>query len=619
MTTTPTNPGPPNPGPPSAAATRPDAGPPPSPAVGAPGGRRRRAWYDRSAVVGLAELTLLRSQMVRHNLFDAYSAAERAWQRTTDLAPHRSYDGSGCDPEDRTMGRAGTRFGRNMPPSHAVLETGAQLLTPSPREVSRHLLTRQAFRPSDRLNMLAAAWLQFQVHGWVSHGDAVTQDPIELGLADGDPWPSCPMRIRRTPQDPAPSLEPGAPAGFANHVSHWWDGSQIYGADEARCRELRSGENGKLSTERGRLPDETAPGLAGIDRTGFSDNYWLGLSLLHTLFVKEHNSVCDRLKASYPTWDDERTFHTARLVTTAVMARIHLTEWTPGIIDCPAQHLASSVVARGGLPRWLSSRARHGGFVARSVELTGALGSAIDHEGVPFSLTEEFAYCYRLHPMLRDDYPLRSHRDGRAIETLSFDALQGLRTREVTDAFGTTDLLYSFGTMPCGDNSLHNHPSSLAHLTRLDGETVDVGTLDILRGRERGIPRYNDFREQVRKPRLTSFEQLTTDPASARLIREVYEGDLDQVDAMVGMLAEPRKAGFGFSETAYRIFVLMAVRRMTSDRFFTDDYRPEVYTPEGLEWIERTGMHQLLLRHHPELAAGLDGSRNAFHTWRAGR
>ncbi|MFI0976341.1 peroxidase family protein [Streptomyces sp. NPDC021093] len=590
-----------------------------TPPRGGPHAKQHRAWYDRTRFLGLAEVTHLRTQMVRHNLFDAYTPAERAGRAPGSLAPYRSYDGSGYDPHDTEMGRSGTRFGRNMPPDAGAPETMPQLLTPSPRDVSRLLLTRDTFRPSDRLNMLAAAWLQFQVHGWVSHGDAVRDDPIEVDLADDDPWPSCPMRVRRTPKDPRPSTEAGSRPGFANHISHWWDGSQIYGADEARCRQLRTGEGGRLAMTEGRLPDESDPGMAGIDSTGFNDNYWLGLSLLHTLFAKEHNSICDRLKASYPTWDDERLFHTARLVNTAVMARIHLLEWTPGIIDCPAQHLASSVVGRGGLPRWLASRARHGGFLSRSVELTGALGSTIDHEGVPFSLTEEFAYCYRLHPMLRDSYPLRAHQDGRPIDTVDFDTLQGLRTRTAVDQYGLTDLTYSFGTMPCGDNSLYNHPRALSRLTRLDGETLDVGTLDILRGRERGIPRYNDFRAQVRKPRLTDFSQLSNNPQWAQQIREVYEGDLDQVDAMVGMLAEPRKPGFGFSETAYRIFVLMAVRRMTSDRFFTDDYRPEVYTPEGMEWIERTGMHQLLLRHHPELAAGLEGTRNPFHTWRTPR
>ena len=75
------------------------------------------------------------------------------------------------------------------------------------------------------------------------------------------------------------------------------------------------------------------------------------------------------------------------------------------------------------------------------------------------------------------------------------------------------------------------------------------------------------------------------------------------------MLAEPLPPGFGFSDTAFRIFILMASRRLKSDRFFTNDYSPDVYTPEGLAWVESNTMVDVLLRHHPELAPALDGVR----------
>ena len=72
-------------------------------------------------------------------------------------------------------------------------------------------------------------------------------------------------------------------------------------------------------------------------------------------------------------------------------------------------------------------------------------------------------------------------------------------------------------------------------------------------------------------------------------------------------MAEPLPEGFGFSETAFRIFVLMASRRLKSDRFFTDDYTPEMYTQFGLDWIEKNSMLTVLLRHHPSLAPALVG------------
>ena len=84
---------------------------------------------------------------------------------------------------------------------------------------------------------------------------------------------------------------------------------------------------------------------------------------------------------------------------------------------------------------------------------------------------------------------------------------------------------------------------------------------------------------------------------------DVY-GDIEKVDLMVGLFAEKRPTGFAFSDTAFRIFILMASRRLNSDRFFTKDFRPEIYSPTGLNWIRDNDMRTVLLRHFPRAAAG---------------
>ena len=125
-------------------------------------------------------------------------------------------------------------------------------------------------------------------------------------------------------------------------------------------------------------------------------------------------------------------------------------------------------------------------------------------------------------------------------------------------------------------------PAFLQNLRMDDGRILDLAAVDILRDRERGVPRYNEFRKLIHMPPARSFEQLTDNPKWAEELRRVYNNDIDSVDLMVGMLAEsPRPAGFGFGETAFRIFLLMAPRRLKSDRFFTVDYTPEVYTQTG--------------------------------------
>ena len=150
-------------------------------------------------------------------------------------------------------------------------------------------------------------------------------------------------------------------------------------------------------------------------------------------------------------------------------------------------------------------------------------------------------------------------------------------------------------------------PKHLQNLTRDDGEHLDLAAVDIFRDRERGVPRYNQFRRLLHKEPVKSFEELTDNPVWREQIRTVYGNDLEKVDLMTGLYAEPLPPGFGFSETAFRIFVLMASRRLKSDRFFTDDYRAEVYTEFGLNYIRDNAMLTVLKRHYPELAPALEG------------
>ena len=572
---------------------------------------RSRQWWQLPRPLALLNLRAFRDDLRRLNLYDAGTVAGELMPSVTELPRYRTYDGSRQDPHDPSMGMVGTRFGRNAPPGTTFPDSMPRLMQPSPREVSVRLLKRDLFKPATSLNVLAACWIQFQNHDWMGHGPNHPTEFIEIPISDDDDWPDRPMRLRRTSPDRT-QMNGGTEAPtYVNTVTHWWDGSQVYGSSEAQCRKLRSGVDGRLSVEDGRLPEERVPALKGIDLTGFSDNYWIGLSLLHTLFVNEHNSICDHLKSAYSSWDDERLFLTARLVNAALMAKIHTVEWTPGILAHPVIKSAMHSNWYGALPQW-SKR-----FRIDSLEgLFGVVGGRQSHHTAAYAITEEFVSVYRLHPLIPDEYEIRNHRDGELIATTDFDSIQGSGTRPHIDDWGMTNLLYSFGVAHPGAITLHNHPLGLSNHVRLTGDRVDVGTLDIVRDRERGVRRYNDFRERLRKPRVERFDQLTSNQKWAKEIRDVYEGDIDSVDLQVGLLAEPLPPGFGFSDTAFRIFILMASRRLKSDRFFTDDYTPAVYTPEGLEWIARNTMSDVIRRHHPGLAPALEGVSNAFAPWR---
>jgi hypothetical protein len=575
---------------------------------------RRFGWDRLPGPLGVLTLVGVRNRLRQRNLHDTGLPATGAelTARAADPAyrSRRTLDGTLNDPAIPLMGSVGTRFGRNVPLDQTVREPEQELLDPNPRTISRELLTRERFLPATTLNVLAAAWIQFEVHDWFSHGKNEEQRPWELALGDDDDWPERPMTIPRTRRDPTSDEDPRTPDTFVTADSHWWDGSQIYGSDERFAAAVRAGEDGKLRIDADGLPPRDLEELA--DLTGVAGNFWVGLALLHTLFMLEHNVICDRLRRAYPGWSDDRIYDKARLINAALMAKIHTTEWTPAIIAHPTTRYAMRATWSGIVGARLGRRLGH---LGSGELLSGIPGSKTDHHTAPYSLTEEFVAVYRMHPLLPDEFQFRSLAGDELLEERTFSELGALDARRRLEELGVANALYSFGIAHPGALSLHNYPRFLQHLERPDGTRLDLAATDLLRIRERGVPRYNQFRRLFRLRPAESFEELTEDPDEAERIRRAYGGEIERVDLMVGLYAEPKPRGFGFSDTAFRVFILMASRRLKSDRFFTDDYTAQMYTPEGLDWINDSTMGSVLLRHYPSLAPALRGNKNAFAPW----
>jgi hypothetical protein len=385
----------------------------------------------------------------------------------------------------------------------------------------------------------------------------------------------------------------------------------VYGSDADVAARLRTRSAGKLRIEpTGLLPVDPD---TGIHFAGFADNWWIGLAMLHTLFTLEHNYICDLLAHEHKDWDDEQLFRKAKLINAALMAKIHTVEWTPAILPHPIIKLAMNF-------NWYGLAGEDGqefaDLLGNSEILGGIVGSTADHHGAPYSLTEEFVSVYRMHPLMPDDYAFHSAVTGRLLEQRALSEIAGRRTPAIAERLTMPDLFYSFGTCHPGAITLHNYPRHLQNLKRDDGEHLDLAAVDILRDRERGVPRYNQFRRLINKPAVKSFDELTDNVEWRRQIKTVYNGDLERVDLMTGLYAEPLPDNFGFSDTAFRVFILMASRRLKSDRFFTDDFRPEIYTEFGIKYLRVNGMLQVLRRHYPQLSPALEGVTNAFAPWK---
>lgn len=248
------------------------------------------------------------------------------------------------------------------------------------------------------------------------------------------------------------------------------------------------------------------------------------------------------------------------------------------------------------------------------------VGNPIDKHGEPFGLTQEFVEVYRLHSLLPETLKFKQVGADGAVAEVYFPETRQAGSRKITQKISMTDLFYSFGTEHPGQLVLNNFPRFMQEMSIPGNPLFDMGAVDILRARERGVPRYNEFRRQLGLKPIRSFNDLTDNQTHVEKLKQVYgdrPADVEKLDLMIGTLAEGhRPTGFGFGETMFQIFILNASRRLQADRFYTDSYNEEVYTQEGLRWIDAADLKTVLLRHHPELAnTGLANIKNAFEPW----
>ena len=373
----------------------------------------------------------------------------------------------------------------------------------------------------------------------------------------------------------------------------------------------------------------------------------------------------------------DELFDVARLVVSAEIAKIHTTEWTPQLLyneplykgmnanwngllgtgDPDDSKVMAEIVARGfgksknatKESQWYSVFASGPGIIGLGSKVPhyditnpNDVNGGVNHFGSPFNFPEELVTVYRLHPLVPDLIEYRDvSRDPNqivqkvaVIETFEGKATDAMRTR------GLANWGLSLGRQRLGLLALHNHPQFLQNirLPRLDTPTqqIDIGALDLIRDREHGVPRFNEFRRQYGLRQLTSYndsvdQHLPPDSAARKeqeeivsQLREVYgthvcdaskvitdaqlneDGspindclghpnfsvvdNIEDVDTMVGWLAEStRPHGFAISETQFVVFILNVSRRLFSDRFFTSSFRPEIYTQLGVDWVNHNG------------------------------
>ncbi|KAG6627587.1 alpha-dioxygenase 2-like isoform X1 [Carya illinoinensis] len=575
-------------------------------------------WHRLPVLLGLAYLGIRRHLHQRYNLLHVGGTYGRRYN--TDEFAYRTADGTCNHPTDDTVDSQGTFFGRNMPPSTSRYG----LLEPHPTVVASELLARKKFIDNgEQFNMIACSWIQFMIHDWIDHLEDTEQ--VELRAPD-EISSGCPLKSFKFFKTKKVSTgSPHLKIGSLNTRTPWWDGSVIYGNNKEGMKRVRTFKDGKLKVSEDGLLQHNEK---GIPISGDVRNCWAGFSLLQALFVKEHNAICDLLKVHYSDLDDEQLYRHARLVTSAVIAKIHTIDWT-------VELLRTDTLLAGMRINWY-------GFLGKKFKdtfghilgpiLSGLVGlrKPIDH-GVPYSLTEEFVSVYRMHSLLPDKFFLRditysstSDQDKcpPVLEEVPMRELVGTEGERKLSMIGMEQMLVSMGHQACGAITLWNYPSWMRNLVAHDinGEDrpdqVDMATMEIYRDRERGVARYNEFRRNLLMIPLSKWEDLTDDSEVVEALHEVYGDDVEKLDLLVGLHAEKKIKGFAISETAFFIFLLIASRRLEADRFFTTNFNCKSYTEKGLEWVNKTEtLKDVIDRHFPEMTRKWMKCSSAFSVW----
>jgi len=310
-----------------------------------------------------------------------------------------------------------------------------------------------------------------------------------------------------------------------NLATSFIDGSVVYGSDATRARWLRTGVRGKLKTSAGDLMpyntvdgefdseiDPTAPSMAN-DSGGTVKTFVAGdvraaenpvLTSIHTLFVREHNRICDRLIRDGMR-GDELIFQTARKEVGALIEAITYQEFLPLL-----------------------------GINLRSY-------SGYNNDVRPDIMNTFATASYRLgHTMVSDDVILADD-DCEEVGPGEMDLVDVFWNPQLVATYGIDIFIKGASSHDQyeTDNKINDVLRNFLFVSASNPVRfgIDLGSLNIQRGRDHGLPDYNTARFAYTGTFARRFSDISPVDSIARALRDLY-GSVSNVDLWVGVLAE---------------------------------------------------------------------------------
>ncbi|KAK4712545.1 hypothetical protein R3W88_007058 [Solanum pinnatisectum] len=500
-----------------------------------------------------------------------------------------------------------------------------QLKKPDPMVVEMKLLARRKFIDTGKqLNIIAASWIQFMIHDWIDHMEDTNQMKLDAPKEVASQCPLKSFKLYKSTETPTGLDE--IKTGHLNRRTPWWDGSAIYGNNADDLKKVRTFIDGKLKLSKNGLiqQDENGKIISGDVR-----NTWAGLLTLYALFVQEHNAVCDITPSKeYPELKDEDLYCHARLVTSAVIAKIYTIDWTVELLKTDSLLAGMRISWYGLLGKKFKDTFGH---IGGDFWLSGLVGmKKPTNNGLPYSLTEEFSSVYRMHQLLPDKLQLRNidatpapNKSLPLTNEIPMKDLIGGKGAEILSKIGFINQMVSMGHQACGALELWNYPVWMRDLVAQDvngtdrPDHVDLAALEFYRDRERSVARYNEFRRRIFQIPITKWEDLSDDKDVIEKLVEVYgDNNVEELDLLVG----EKDQGLCYFRNCFFHSPFHGRKegnwRLEGDRFFTSNYNEETYTKKGLEWVNTTeSLKDVLDRHYPKMTEKWMNFSSAFSVW----
>ncbi|XP_032796762.2 peroxidase [Daphnia magna] len=538
---------------------------------------------------------------------------------TTCPAPaskYRSYDGSCNNLVQVDWGRRNTIFRRLLPAQYGngidsprPTTDGGELL--NPRNISLSIVGDDGPNSTD-ITLLVMSFGQFVTHDITYSEDFTFENgsspaccdsqgqllppndlhpqclPIEL--YEGDPnfiasGDTC-MSFTRSKVGVDLSCTFGQ-AEQLNSNTHYLDGSQIYGSDATISNNLRTGIDGllKSSDVGGRQLFPITPGCENLINHELAVCFQAGddrveenpqLTTIHLLFLREHNRIAKELKALNPQWNDEILFQETRRIVIAQLQHITYNEYLPVLLGSQVMVDSGLVLPTTGFGTGYDSNVDpsiSNDFAAAafrvthsSIQGTLSLFNSADEQEMErsFTLSQYFFDASRLM-----DDPGFFDSALRGLTKQAPQTIDGLYTDEVADK------LY-IGQKKSGG---------------------DLIAITIQRGREHGIPSYNEFREFCGMPKVQSFDELINEfvQEDIDLLKTAYQS-VDDIDLYIGCLFETHVESESLmGPTALCIAAEQFQKTKNGDRYFYDiGDQPNSFTPDQLDQIRQSSLARLM-------------------------